>query len=185
MTAHDKDLQEEKELVEEMQAEVDAIENEEGQIDEELLEDAQHPCTSDEIVKLKDALARSQADFENFKKRTERDRVDMMFFLKADIFKKILPRVDDLERMLENTPEDQQNAVYKGLQVAHKKFADDLKNMGLEVFDSVGQEVNPDFHDVMTQAPGAENTIITEFEKGYKLGDRVVRHAKVVAGNGM
>ncbi|MDP2395730.1 MAG: nucleotide exchange factor GrpE [bacterium] len=56
--------------------------------------------------KCKEMLARTMADYENFKKRVERDKMDMIFFLKSDIFKKILPRLDDLERILKNTPDD-------------------------------------------------------------------------------
>gem|GEM_PF-613929 len=67
-----------------------------------------------EITKLKDLLARTQADFSNFKMRSERDREDMMFFLRHDILKRILPRVDDLERMLKNTPEiERTGALYE------------------------------------------------------------------------
>ena len=106
MVKHDKQDRENEDIIEEMQEEIHEIENEEGDINEDKLEDALHPGSSDEVAKLKDALSRSQADFDNFKKRTERDRVEMMFFLKADILKKILPRIDDLERMLKNTPED-------------------------------------------------------------------------------
>jgi molecular chaperone GrpE len=59
-------------------------------------------------VRLKDSLTRTQADYQNFRTRTERDKSDMIFFLKQDVFTKILPRVDDLERILSNTPEEEQ-----------------------------------------------------------------------------
>jgi molecular chaperone GrpE len=62
-----------------------------------------------EDEKCRDVLARTMADFDNFKKRTERDKQDMIFFLKSDLFKKILPRIDDLERIIKNTPENEQN----------------------------------------------------------------------------
>jgi len=76
---------------------------------EEMIQDQREEIVEDEgkIAKLQDMLARSQADFENFKKRTERDRDDMIYFLKLDIFKKILPRLDDLDRMIQNTPESE------------------------------------------------------------------------------
>ena len=75
---------------------------------EDIIEEQAEEIQKDEseIGKLKDMLARNQADFDNFKKRTERDKDDMIFFLKLDIFKKILPRLDDLERIIKNTPED-------------------------------------------------------------------------------
>jgi len=78
---------------------------------EEVIKEEQEEIKdeSKEIARLKELLARHQADFDNFKKRGERDKDDMIFFLKADILLKILPRVDDLERMIANTPEDLQN----------------------------------------------------------------------------
>jgi molecular chaperone GrpE len=69
---------------------------------------------SAEDEKCKDILARTMADFDNFKKRTERDRTDMIFFLKQDIFKKILPRLDDLDRIIKNTPNElKSNALFE------------------------------------------------------------------------
>jgi molecular chaperone GrpE len=108
MTTDDRNKMEEQDIVEEMEEELEDIENEEGDIDEEKLEEAIHPeePIAPEEEKCKDILARTMADFENFKKRTQRDKQDMIFFLKQDIFKKILPRLDDLERIIKNTPEE-------------------------------------------------------------------------------
>jgi molecular chaperone GrpE len=83
---------------------------------EETLEENENTTKeeSQEVLKLKELLARTQADYQNFKFRSERDREDMIFFLKYDIFKKILPRIDDLERMIKNTPEnDKAGAIYE------------------------------------------------------------------------
>ncbi|MBT3726629.1 nucleotide exchange factor GrpE [bacterium] len=85
-------------------------------MDEEKLEEAKNPTEEDnpEDEKCRDVLARTMADFENFKKRTQRDKQDMIFFLKQDIFKKILPRLDDLDRIINNTPEEMKaGAVYE------------------------------------------------------------------------
>jgi molecular chaperone GrpE len=100
---HDREeiLEEDKDTQAEQEA--DLYEKQE-EIIEEQIEEIQKD--ESEIGKLKDMLARNQADFDNFKKRTERDKDDMIFFLKLDIFKKILPRLDDLERIIKNTPED-------------------------------------------------------------------------------
>jgi len=102
---HEKEELLEDELIQEAE---EAAEEYEAQ--EEIIEEYQEEISKDEnkIAKLQDALARSQADFDNFKKRTERDKDDMVFFLKADIFKKILPRLDDLERIIKNTPAEMQ-----------------------------------------------------------------------------
>lgn len=160
---HDKEEILEEELTQEAQHEADIFEEQ-----EEIIEEQQDEIQKDEsqIAKLKDALARSQADFENFKKRTERDKGDMIFFMKNDIFKKILPRIDDLERIIGNTPEDMQSgALYDGIVALQKSLLKDLKNMGVEAFVSVGNTLDPDHHEVMTQVPGEEGIIIDEFEK--------------------
>ena len=153
---------------------------------EDIIENQREEITQDEekITKLQDALARVQADFDNFKKRTERDRDDMIFFLKLDIFKKILPRVDDLDRIIHNTPEaDKKWALYEGIISMQKALTKDLEKLGVQPFESKGQLLNPDMHEVMTQIPWEEGIVIDEFEKWYLLWDRVLRVAKVVVGN--
>ncbi len=139
---------------------------------------------TDEVMKLKEQLARTQADYANFKMRSERDRQDMIFFLKYDIFKKILPRIDDLERMIKNTPEDQRVwALYEAILAQEKAFKKDLENLWVVAFESLGQEVDPDKHEVMTQIPSqTPGKIVDEFEKWYMLGERVLRVAKVIVG---
>ncbi len=129
-------------------------------------------------------LARNQADFDNFKKRTERDKGDMIFFLKLDIFKKILPRLDDLERIIKNTPEEMRTgALYEWVVTLQKKLLKDLRWLWVQSFESIGKEVDPDKHEVMTQVPGEKWKIVDEFEKWYMLGERVLRVAKVVVWN--
>lgn len=184
-TEDHKEILEEEVLEQQAEKEVEAVENENGEIDEEKLEEAQHPH-SDKEDNLRDVLSRTLADFDNFKKRTDRDKQDMIFFLKSDIFKKILPRVDDLDRILKSTPEDQQVGTLfewvKALQVAYLK---DLESFGVQPFVSLWEVSNPNKHDVMTTVPGKpEGIICDEFEKGYMLADRVLRHAKVVVGAG-
>jgi molecular chaperone GrpE len=116
MTNEEKNKLEEQDIIEEMQEEIEEIENEDGSINEEKLDDVSIPEeeVSPEEEKCKDVLARTMADFDNFKKRTERDKYEMIFFLKQDIFKKILPRLDDIERIIKNTPlELQNNALFE------------------------------------------------------------------------
>lgn len=179
---HDKEEILEEDLKQESQHEADVFEEQ-----EDIIEEQQEEILKDEsqIVKLKDALARSQADFENFKKRTERDKSDMIFFLKLDIFKKILPRIDDLERIIKNTPEEMRNwPIYEWIVTLQKTFLKDLSKLWVQSFSSINQEVNPEKHEVMTQVPWDQWKIIDEFEVGYMLWDRVLRVAKVVVWNG-
>jgi len=173
-----------------LEQDIDAQAEEEVELYEEqedIIEEQAEEIQKDEseIAKLKDMLTRSAADLENFKKRTERDKVDTIFFLKSDIFGKILPRLDDLDRMIKNTPEDvRSGALYEWIVTLQKQLLKDLNKLWVQSFDSLDQEVDPDKHEVMTQVPGKEGLIIDEFEKWYMLWERVLRVAKVVVGNG-
>ncbi len=181
MTNHDKQDIEEQDIVEEMEQEIDEIENEEGGIDEEKLQDAQNGWEP-ESGSLQDILARTQADFDNFKKRTQRDKNDMIFFLKSDILKKILPRLDDMDRMIHNTPDEMKTgALYEWVASMQTKLIKDLESMWVTSFTSKWENVNPEKHDVMTTVPWqTEGIVFDEFEKWYLLNDKVLRHAKVV-----
>lgn len=197
MTTHDKDEQLDEEILEEMQEEIEELESEENNTEEQENKEPeeqvgeagmlpeqeweQEPEENPETSKLKDLLARNQADFDNFKKRTQRDKEDMIFFLKSDILKKILPRVDDMERIIKNTPEElQAGGIYEWILAMEKVLKKDLKWFWVEPFTSIWEEVDPNKHDVMTKAPWKEDVIIDEFEKWYLLNSRVLRHAKVV-----
>lgn len=174
MSQKDKETMQEEGILEQMQDEIEEMETSEEK--EEIIE------KSFENDKTKEILAKTLADFDNYKKRVERDREEMIFFLKVDILKKILPRLDDLERILKNTPEElKTNPLFEWVLSMQKKLLEDLEKMWVKPFDSIWNEVNPDFHDVMTVVPGQESGIIfDEFEKWYLLNDKVLRHAKVI-----
>jgi len=170
---------EEQESKEETQVDMEEILDE---LEENQDENTVNENDSDEVAKLKDMLSRVNADYQNFKTRTIRDKEDMVFFLKQDIFKKILPRVDDLERIIKNTPlEQKETSIYKAIEAMEKAFKRDLENMGLKEFVSLWEELDPNKHEVMTQVPWENpGIIIDEFEKWYMIWDRVLRVAKVV-----
>lgn len=185
MTQHSKDEIENEDILDEMVEEIEDLENAEWEIDEEKVEEAIEPSGDSEIDKLKDTLARTQADYKNFQTRTERDKIDMIFFIKQDVFKKILPRLDDMERIIHSTPEEHTTGpIFDGLKLVYSKLLDDVSKLWVKHFESKGQKLDPEKHDVMTQVPGEEGIIVDEFEKWYELDGRVLRHAKVVVGNG-
>lgn len=161
----------------------DEIVEEINEIEENEVESEENNVSSNsEINALKEALARKQADYENFKKRVERDREDMIHFMKADILKKTLPWLDNIERIIKNTPEDMKNwAVFEWILAVEKSIKADLEKMWVRCFESVWCEIDPDKHEVMTQVPGEAGKIVDEFEKWYVLWDKVIRVAKVIA----
>ena len=180
---------EEQEIVEEAVEELDEVENGDWTVNEEKLEEAKtwensKENNSKEDEACFDKLVKLQADFENFKARVEREKSDMIFFLKQDILLKVLPRLDDLERIISNTPENEKStSVYEGIVAMEKKLKADLEKMWVKSFCSKWKEVDPDKHEVMTTVPWQkENIICDEFEKGYTLDGRILRHAKVVVG---
>lgn len=174
----DKEVLETEDILEQMEEEINEVENEDWSINEDKLEDSISP----EDEKYKDMLLKTQADFANFKARTERDKADMIFFIKQDIFKKILPTLDDLERIIKATlPENKDTPIYEWVVVLQKKLTSDLEKMWVKSFISIWEQIDPDKHDVMTTVPWKPEWIICdEFEKGYELDWRVLRHAKVV-----
>lgn len=182
MTKDERDNLEEQEIIEEMQEEIEEMESEELENNDDI-----ESSGNNEVDKLKDLLTRTQADFVNFKQRVERDKQDMIFFLKSDILKKVLPRIDDIQRMIQNTPEEMRTgALYEGIISVESKLLSDLDKMWVKPFDSKGSTVDPEKHDVMTTVPGQEEGIIfDEFEKWYILWDKVLRHAKVVVWAGV
>ena len=173
-----KEMLEEQELIEEAEDEIEEVKNKDGSINEDRVEEL-----SWEEESYKDKYIKLQADFENFKSRTSREKDDMIFFLKQDILLKILPRVDDLERIISNTPDEEKTtSIYEAVVAMEKKIKDDLEKLWVKAFCSKGEEINPDKHEVMTTVPGQkENIICDEFEKWYELNWRILRHAKVVA----
>ncbi|MDQ7008711.1 MAG: nucleotide exchange factor GrpE [Candidatus Gracilibacteria bacterium] len=180
-----KDAIEESEIMEEIQEEIENLKDENGEISEEKVEEAQGD--KDPIFnELKEALLKSKADYENFKKRTSRDKDEMVFFIKSKIINPILKRLDDVERIIKNTPdEEKETPIFKAVLSLESGFKKDLSDMGVKSFISLGEEVDPNKHDVMTQIPGKpENIICDEFEKGYELDSKVLRIAKVVVGAG-
>lgn len=138
-----------------------------------------------ELQVLKESLARSQADYQNLVRRVDRDRNEMWEFLTANIVSKFLPTIDNLERIINSTPEDMQwNSLFEWVKSIHSWLIRNLDSMWIKAFESIGQAVDANLHDVMSQMPWEEWIIIQEFEKWYKLGDKVIRHAKVIVGSG-
>jgi molecular chaperone GrpE len=140
------------------------------------------PTDADEIKRLTEALARAQADYQNLLMRVERDKADMVFFLSGKILSPLLAQIDNLTRAVALKAGTEGDTFVDGLRSVLAGFDRYLESQGVRSFASLGAEVDPDRHDVMTQMPGEEGKIIQEFEKGYTLGDRVLRHAKVVVG---
>jgi molecular chaperone GrpE len=132
------------------------------------------------VVEYKDGWARSQAEFQNYKKRIERDNELTYASMKADIIKKVLPALDDLERALQNRPAD--DAWASGIELIARKLQNILDNEGVKRIEAKGMAFDPTFHEAITHEPSDEvesEHVIDVVQNGYMLGERVIRPALV------
>ena len=136
------------------------------------------------VQKLQDALIRAQADYQNLLMRMDRDKADMIHFLSAKILLPLLTQVDNLERAVKLKAWVEGDNFVDGIRSIETGLQKFLESQWVMMFESVGHEVDPDRHEVMTEMPWERGKIIQEFEKGYLLRERVLRHAKVVVGKG-
>ncbi|MCL4261104.1 MAG: nucleotide exchange factor GrpE [Anaerolineales bacterium] len=123
---------------------------------------------------------RAQADFQNYKKRIERDNELMHASMKSDIVKKILPVLDDLERAIQNRPAD--DAWGLGVDLILRKFQNILQAEGIKRIEATGAEFDPNFHEAISHEPSDEvesHHVIEVVQNGYMLGERVIRPALV------
>lgn len=173
---------------EEVQATTDTQENTEEQVQELVIELTHEEQLEKEVIELKDKHLRMFAEFENFKKRTAKERMDLYRNAGLEFFESMLPILDDFDRASkhrETTKETEEMA--KGMDLIHSKLTGILDQKGLKPMDSsVGKAFNTDFHEAITQIPAPSKKmigkVIDETEKGYLLNDKVIRYAKVVVG---
>lgn len=138
----------------------------------------------EKIAELNDRLIRQMAEFDNFRKRTEKEKQQMYGIGAADVIEKLLPVVDNFERGLAAMTEEEKNTSFaQGIELVYKQLMTTLEGMGVTVIEAVGVEFNPDFHNAVMQAPSEEyeSGIITqELQRGYLYKDKVVRHSMVM-----
>ena len=128
---------------------------------------------------------RTQADFMNYKRRTEQERKDFLLNANAELLRKLLPVLDDLERALENVPDDIAGHEWvEGARLVERKFRATLESVGVKPVLALGMTFDPNFHEALHQDKGPEGVIVGEFQKGYMLHDKLLRPARVIVGNG-
>lgn len=166
--------------------------------DEEIIEQIKTVEEKDELTKLKDTillqkgqleeqedrLKRLMAEFDNFKKRSSKEREGLYNSLVSDIFTSLLPVIDNLEKAVEAKTEDE--SYKQGVELVLKQFKDVLTANGVQEIEAVGQTFDPELHEavgsVVDESLG-EKIIKEEYRKGYKIGTKVIRHSMVVVAN--
>jgi molecular chaperone GrpE len=140
------------------------------------------------VASEQDKFLRLFAEFENYKKRTSKERMDLFKTANQEVIVAMLPVVDDFERAMKELSKEQDSELYKGVSLIQNKFIGILKNKGLEeVVVSAGDTFDSEMHDAITQIPAPDKKmkgkVIDVIEKGFQLGDKIIRHPKVVVGN--
>ncbi|MCL2140402.1 MAG: nucleotide exchange factor GrpE [Dehalococcoidia bacterium] len=132
-----------------------------------------------------DGWQRGQADFVNFKKRLEQDKIDYIKFANADLMLKILPVLDDFERAAEHMPAKMASDPWvDGVSGIARKLETTLEGLGLSRINAQGEVFDPCVHEAVGNVSGPDGQVIKELQKGYKLNERVLRPSKVMVGNG-
>lgn len=137
-----------------------------------------------QIEELTDRLKRNMAEFDNFRKRTEKEKASMYIIGAREIVEKILPVVDNFERGLAQAPEE--DAFAEGIRMIYKQLMTTLEELGVKQIEAVGKEFDPDFHNAVMHVEDeevGENIVVEEFQKGYTYRDTVVRHSMVKVAN--
>jgi len=128
-----------------------------------------------------DQLQRLQAEFVNYKKRVEKEKLELSDYFKSELVGSLLPVIDDFERMLDHT-NDEDNEFQKGVKLIYQKFIDILKEQGLKPIECVGQKFDPSLHEAVlieNSENGEDEIVAEEWRKGYKFNNRLLRPAQV------
>ncbi|MEW6469001.1 MAG: nucleotide exchange factor GrpE [Bacteroidota bacterium] len=140
------------------------------------------------VRELNDKYLRLYSEFENYRKRTAKERIELIRAAGEDVFRMVLPLIDDMERAIRaNESASDLNAVKEGFQLIYNKLKTTFTSRGLEEMKTLGEDFNPDLHEAITNAPAPEEAmkgkVIEVVEKGYMLNGKVIRFAKVIVGS--
>ena len=155
---------------------------------EEMTEDrSEEEVLKEELGKEKDKFLRLFAEFENYKKRTTRERMELYKTAGQEVISALLPVMDDFDRAVREIDRSEDSELFKGVTLIQNKFRDTLMGKGLEEIEvRAGDTFDAEIHEAVTQIPAPDKKlqgkVVDVIEKGYKLGDRIIRHPKVVVG---
>ena len=180
-----KDQNEKAQAAEEV--ETQAAETNEEQATKETPELSREEQLEAMVAELKDKYTRLFAEFDNFRKRTAKERIEMLKTASGDVIKEMLPVLDDFDRAAKaNEASEDINTVKEGFNLIHHKLKHSLEVKGLKPMDSIGQPFDTEYHEAITNIPAPsedmKGKVVDVVEKGYFINDAVLRYAKVVVG---
>ena len=151
---------------------------------QEINQDDELIKTKQELEETHDRYKRIMAEFDNYKKRSQKEREGLYNSLVSDIVTSFLPILDNLEKAVNTKTADE--GYKQGVEMVQKQFIDTLSNLGVTPIPTVGEQFNPEFHEAVSSVNADDlqsGTIKEEFRKGYKIGQKVIRHSMVVVVN--
>ena len=159
--------------------------NEEEILEENVeLENEAEDTTKTEYEELEDRYKRLLAEFENFKKRSSKERENLFNMITGDVIIRVLPILDNLEKAASAQTEDK--SYQEGVNLVVKQFATELEKFGLKEIETIGKRFDPELHEAVSHIEDSnkgEQEIVEEYRKGYQIGNKVIRHALVVVAN--
>ena len=161
------------------------MENEEKNLNEEVeINTVEVNKLKEEYDELDDRYKRMFAEFENYKKRSQKEKEGIYGMITGDVVATMLPVMDNLQKAAEAKTDD--TGYQDGVKLVYRQFAEALKSLGLEEIETVGKRFDPEFHEAVSHVQDetkGEQEIVQEYRKGYKIGHKVIRHSMVVVAN--
>ena len=190
MEEKDMNIENEETLKDELVEETEGTATEEDTPSEEAVEEEEKDPlekAQDEIAELKDKYLRSVAEFDNYRKRTLKERAELILNGGEKVLSAILPVVDDMERAIENGAKtDDPQVIREGMELIFHKLIKVLEAQGVSTIETENADFDTDVHEAVAMVPGMgddkKGKVIDCLQKGYKLNDKVIRHAKVAVG---
>lgn len=165
----------------------DSTENEAEKVEAQEVEEVKEPTAEEKYAELNDKFLRLYSEFDNYRKRTNKEKIDLIGSASAGVLKDLLPIADDFERaILNNENSEDIEGLKQGFKLIHSKFSSILEAKGLKAMKCKGETFNSELHEAIANVPAPDKAlvgkVIEDVEKGYFLNDKVVRYAKVVVG---
>ena len=159
---------------------------EETATEETVEETAVEVIEKEKYDELYDKHLRLMAEYDNFKKRTQKEKEELFSFATADTIEKLLPVIDNLERAIESVSDEEKNTFSEGVEMVLRQLLEIFEKLGVSEIEAVGKEFDPNFHNAVMHIEDEDasaNTIVEQFMKGYKYKEKVIRYSMVKVAN--
>ncbi len=177
-------MEKEKKNQQEQEKKSSMTEENKQNVDEKIEANKKVETLKIQLEETEDRLKRVAAEFDNYKKRSAKEKTELYNSIMADVVSNFLPVIDNLEKAVEVETKDEEYK--KGIELVLKQFQDVLLSNGVQAIEAVGQTFDPEFHEAVSSVQDdtkGEKEIVQEYRKGYKIGNRVIRHSMVIVAN--